>query len=101
MLDYLRAASTNSAPGLCSALSSAAQSEIAIGGTCQQALRGGLAGFNGPAEHFMMSTLKITLSGVTGDVWIQFTGPSRAGVFTFQLIRQGNSWAVASALTWR
>jgi hypothetical protein len=99
-LSYLRAASTNDGRGLCAVLSNAAQSEVEIGATCQQALSGGLAGFDGPKEHFEMRTLKLTLSGAAGHVSVRFTG-LRQGVFRFVLIRQNGVWSVASALTWR
>jgi hypothetical protein len=99
-LSYLRAASANDARGLCAELSSAAQSEIEIGGTCEQAMAGGLAGFDGRRERFLISTLKLSVSGSTGHVSVVFTG-SRSGVFQFPLIRQNGIWVVASALTWR
>lgn len=99
-LSYLRAASTNDGRRLCAVLSIAAQSEVAIGSTCEQALSGGLAGFDGPKEHFEMSTLKLSLSGAAGHVSVRFTG-LRRGVFRFGLIRQNGVWSVASALTWR
>jgi hypothetical protein len=99
-LSYLRAAHADSAAGLCAVLSTAAQSEIEIGGTCEQALAGGLAGFDGPAEQFEMRTLRIALHGLTANVSVDFTGPG-SGVFRFPLIRQNGVWSVASAVTWR
>jgi hypothetical protein len=99
-LSYLKAANANDARGLCAALSNTAQSEIAIGGTCKQALSGGVAGFGGPHERFEMATFKLLVSGASGSVSVQFTG-AHHGVFRFPLIRQNGVWSVASALTWR
>jgi hypothetical protein len=100
-LRYMSAANADDGPELCAALSSAAQSEVEIGGTCAQALAGGLAGFDGPAEHFLMNTFKLTLAGSTGEVSVQFTDSRRRDLFRFPLIRQSGRWLVASALTWR
>jgi hypothetical protein len=99
-LAYVRAAHANDASALCAVLSSAAQSEIEIGGTCEQALAGGLAGFDGPLEQFDLRTLKLSIHGVTGHASVAFTG-ARSGVFHIPLIRQNGAWLVASALTWR
>jgi hypothetical protein len=100
-LEYMRAANAADGRRLCAVLSSTAQSEVEIGDTCEQALAGGLAGFDGPAEHFLMNTFKLALSGATGHVSVQFTDSRRRSVFRFPLIRQGGRWLVASALTWR
>lgn len=100
-LEYMRAANADDGSGLCSVLSSAAQSEIEIGGTCEQALAGGLAGFDGPAEHFLMNTFTLKLTGATAKASVQFTDSRRQALFRFPLIRQGGRWLVASALTWR
>jgi hypothetical protein len=48
-----------------------------------------------------MNTFKLTLSGVTGEVSVEFTDSQRRAAFRFPLIRQGGRWFVASALTWR
>jgi hypothetical protein len=100
-LEYMNAANAADGRRLCAVLSSAAQSEVEIGDTCEHALAGGLAGFGGSAEHFLMNTFKLTLSGVTGEVSVEFTDGHRRTAFRFPLIRQGGQWFVASALTWR
>lgn len=100
-LEYLTAAHAGDGARLCAVLSSIAQSEVEIGDTCERALAGGLAGFNGPAEHFLMNTFRLTLNGSTGQVSVQFTDARGHGLFRFPLIRQGGRWLVASALTWR
>jgi hypothetical protein len=99
-LSYLRAAHADNGRGLCAVLSTAAQSEVEIGGTCAQALAGGLAGFDGPLEQFDMRTFTVTVHGQTGHASVQFTG-AHSGVFQFPLIRENGVWSVASALTWR
>jgi hypothetical protein len=99
-LSYIRAANANDGGGLCAVLSNAAQSEIEIGGTCEQALSRGLAGFDGSQERFLMRTLKVSVNGGSGRVSIRFAG-ARRGLFRFPLIRQNGVWLVASALTWR
>jgi hypothetical protein len=100
-LEYMHAANAADGRRLCAVLSSAAQSEVEIGDTCGHALAGGLAGFGGPAEHFVMSTFKLTVSGGTGEASVEFTDSRRRALFRFPLIRQGGQWFVASALTWR
>lgn len=100
-LAYMRAANAADGSRLCAVLSSAAQSEVEIGDTCAHALAGGLAGFDGAAEHFVMSTFRLTLKGSTGEASVEFTDSRRRAVFRFPLIRQGRQWLVASALTWR
>jgi hypothetical protein len=97
----MRAANAADGQRLCSLLSSAAQSEVEIGDTCEHALAGGLAGFGGPAEHFLMNTFRLTLNGSTGEASVQFVDSRRHAMFRFPLIRQGGRWLVASALTWR
>jgi hypothetical protein len=100
-LEYMRAANAADGARLCAVLSSAAQSEVEIGDTCEHALRGGLAGFDGPAEHFVMRTFRLRLNGSTGEASVQFTDSRRHARFRFPLVRQGGQWFVASALTWR
>jgi hypothetical protein len=100
-LEYMSAAHAADAQRLCAVLSTAAQSEVEIGDTCEDALRGGLAGFDGPAEHFVMSTFRLTLNGSTGQASVEFTDSRRRALFRFPLVRQGGRWFVASALTWR
>jgi hypothetical protein len=103
-LEYMRAAQAADGQRLCAVLSSAAQSEVEIGDTCERALQGGLAGFDGPAEQFVMSTFRLSLNGSTGEASVEFTDSRRRGrrtQFRFPLVRQGGHWYVASALTWR